>query len=699
MKNWFSIRSKLMILLIASGVGGALALSALGFFSADIALRNATWNQLVATRETKKGCLLRYVDQQLRLFQVFSYQEQLPVALEAFRHGFSEKGGELTTEQENRLVEYYKKDFLPNMPKSSAMTSLADVLPTSKAGAMLQINYIVDNPQPAGKKGLLEARSESLFPGASKDSYDEAHRRFHSLFSRMMTDMNLYDLFLIDHKTGDIVYTVQKEADFATNLESGPYRNSVLAKAFRKARDTPLGERGVVMVDFENYAASFGAPSAFIAAPVILNGEMKGIVVGQVSITALNAAMTSSGRWASEGLGKTGEVYLVGPDSCARTDSRFLIEDRAGYLKLLATLGVNPSTIDAIATSGHSILHQKIATKAVSEALAGNAGTQIIPDYRGVDVLSAYAPIDVAGMRWAIIAEKDMSEALEPLFNLRSNILIATGTASILLTLFALLAARLFLGPIARLQTGVERLKAGELNFEIDATGNDEFAALGGAFNGMVSEIARRNRIIEVKTAEYETLLRNVLPDAVADRFSGGELMVADTFENVSVAYVAILGLSQMMKETTAGEMIRMMNELVDGFDEAAERHGVEKIKTAGDAYLAACGLSTPRLDHRQRIKAFADEIVTIIDRFNEAKGYKLTLQVGLANGEVDAGIVGRKRFVYEILGECVVDARRLALTTNVPGIYMTVDFEAALLPALTSDHEASAETSNRNAR
>lgn len=677
-----------MILLIASGVGGALALSALGFFSADAALRDATWNQLVATRETKKGCLLRYVDQQLRLFQVFSYQEQLPTALDAFRQSFALKGGELTTEQENRLVEYYKKEFLPGMPKGAATPSLDDVLPNSKAGAMLQINYIVDNPQPAGSKGLLEARSDSLFPGVTRDPYDEAHRRFHSLFSRMMADMNMYDLFLIDHKTGDILYTVQKEADFATNLESGPYRNSVLAKAFRKARDNQLGERGVVMVDFENYTASLGAPSAFLAAPVIMNGEMKGIVAGQVSIKALNAAMTSSGRWASEGLGRTGEVYLVGPDSCARTDSRFLLEDSAGYLKLLSDLGTDASTVDAIAASGHSILHQKIATKAVSEALEGNAGTRIIPDYRGVDVLSAYAPIDVAGMRWAIIAEKDMSEALEPLFNLRRNILIATGAVSILLTLLSLLAARLFLGPIARLQTGVERLKAGELDFKIETSGNDEFAALGGAFNGMVSEIARRNSIIEEKTVEYENLLRNVLPDAVADRFSGGELMVADTIDNVSVAYVSIIGLSRMMKETTAGEMIRMMNELVEGFDEAAERHGVEKIKTAGDAYLAACGLSTPRLDHRQRIKAFADEITSILDLFNENKGCKLTLVVGLANGEVDAGIVGRKRFVYEIMGECVVDARRLALTSDTPGVYMTTQFEAALHPLLMSDNE-----------
>jgi len=110
-----------------------------------------------------------------------------------------------------------------------------------------------------------------------------------------------------------------------------------------------------------------------------------------------------------------------------------------------------------------------------------------------------------------------------------------------------------------------------------------------------------------------------------------------------------------------------LLNELVDAFDEAAERHGIEKIKTIGDAYLAACGLSTPRLDHRQRALSFAEEMLAILARYNEAKGCELKVQVGLACGEVDAGIVGRKRFVYELLGECVSEARHLALVDGRP--------------------------------
>jgi len=674
-----SIRSKLMVLLILSGISGALTISVLSYVHAERALREATWNQLVATRETKRECLLRWVDQQFRAFRVFSGEEQLPAAYGAFRAGFDAKAAQLDRTDEQRLVEFYEETFLPALPDRIAERSLDDYLPTTRAGARLQLDYLVDNPHPAGEKSLLETRNPSLFAETGVDAYDEAHRRYHAFFVRLMTEMNLYDLFLVDARNGDVLYTVSKETDFGTNLDTGPYRQSNLAEAYRKARDGRTGDEGVVLVDFDHYRPSFGAPAAFLAAPVVEDGQVVAVVAGQISIDAINDAMTSGGRWQAEGLGNSGEVYLVGPDRTARTDSRFLIEDRDAYLGALRDLGIETDVVDAIAESGHSIISQELDTAAVDQALAGRSGTAIVDDYRGIPVMSAYAPFQIGEMRWGILAEKDVSEALGPLYDLRTYVLAATATVAVVLTLFALWAARVFLGPIARLQRGVERLKEGEVDFRIDAAGNDEFAALGGAFNDMIAEIAQRNRTIAEKTTEYEDLLRNVLPEAVADRYSGGEPMIADTFQNVSIVYASIDGISRMMRGQVADDTIRLLNELVDGFDDAAERHGVEKIKTVGDAYLAACGLSTPRLDHRQRAQAFAEDMESVLNRFNNAKGLDLTLQIGLASGEVDAGIVGRRRFVYEILGDCVTEARRLAYTASGPGIHAGTEFAAAV--------------------
>lgn len=678
-KNRLSIRSKLMVLLVTSGIAGALVVGAIAYVQGEHSLRNATVNQLVSIRATKKGCFERWIDQQLREFRILAGDERLPAAVEAFQNGYTALDAKMDTGDQKRLLEFYGSSFIPQLPPSVDDRSVDTYVPHTNAGARLQLDYIVDNPNPPGKKYLLETRSQSVVPGEVVDAYDAAHRKYHPNFVRLMNETQLYDLFIIDATTGNVIYTVQKEADFGTSLIDGPYRSSALAKAFELARANDVGDNGVALVDFEHYTASFGVPAAFMASPIVVDGRVVAVVAGQLSIDALNNAMTSNGNWVDEGLGKSGESYLVGPDMTARTDSRFLLTDKAGYLEDLKRHGVDEATVASIERDGHSILNQELDTKAVRAALAGSTGTVSTKDYRGVDVMSAYAPIDVDGERWAILVEKDTSEALAPMYRLRRNILLATGAAALVLTLFALWSARSFLRPILRLQGGVRRLESGEDDFTIDASGNDEFAALGTAFNNMIAQVRERNRTIADKTAEYEDLLRNVLPETVADRMSGGDSMVADTFPNVSIGYLSINGLPQLMSGLDASSTIRLLNELVDGFDDAAERHGVEKVRTVGDAYFAACGLSTPRLDHRQRMVAFAQEAIAIVERFNAVKGCELSLQVGLASGEVDAGIVGRRRFVYEILGRCVAEARVLANTGDSPGIRMTPDFESAL--------------------
>ena len=675
MRVCVSVSSKLLIMLIASGVSAALTVGALGYYKAQDALKSAIDDQLVAIRESKKADIVRYFESQERTFQVFASQRQLQDAADAMGKAFVAESKEPSPATVSSLQDFYRKDFLPKFIKGDKTPTLGDYWPRGNAAVRLQQAYIAGNPHAAGQRLELGLNGEKLGDVAG---YSDAHNRFHPDLVKAMRAMRLYDVFLIDARHGDVVYTAQKEADFGTNLDNGPYRNSNLAKVFRLARDNQLGRQGVAVVDFEHYDASFGEPSAFLAAPIVVDGEIRAVVAGQLSIDDLNSTLTSSGHWEAEGLGKTGEVYLVGSDGTSRSDSRFLIEDKKGYLETLSKLDIPKTVIAAIDASNHSILNQKFSTLAVQHALNGETGQDEINDYRGEAVLSAYAPIDVAGLRWSIIAEKDVAEAFAPLYALRNSIFVATGVMAILITFFSMLASRYFLGPIARLQAGVSRLRAGETRFSIPIAGTDEFEELVIAFNDMLSELDERNQVITTKTLEYQKLLRNILPDAVAERVSGGDTLVADTFPNVTIIYAAIFGCGSIMGQSSAKPSIGLLNELVDSFDEAAERHGVEKIKTLGDAYMAACGLSTPRLDHRARAIAFAEEINSILNRFNEAKGTQLRVQVGLATGEVDAGIVGRRRFVYEILGECVVEARQLALTEGHSGINISPSTSAA---------------------
>lgn len=661
MLGHLSIRSKLLILLLLSGIGGAVILGTISLLRASDALRSSINDQLITIRETRKAEVERYFSNQQSSFAVFASQSQLIDTLNQFENGFRASGQVLEQSEFEALYKHYQTRFLPQLTEINKQSlNIDDYLPQSRPARRLQYNYIVDKKRikdklTDGQSGRKTAQTDN------NDVYGRVHDRMHPLLSRAVSQLDLYDLFLIDHKTGDVLYSFSKEVDFATNLETGPYRNSGLARAFRLARDNP-GTTWPIITDFSNYEPSKLQPASFIAMPVLRDNELRGIAVGQLSITSLNDTLTSDRKWKQQGLGDSGEVYLVGPDYKLRTDNRFYLEDSFGYIEALVAANAPEAQRHFVVRTETTILNQTVNTQTARKAISGETGLEIVRDFREAEVLSAYAPIEVAGLQWAILAEKNLAEAQAPMTDLRRNILLLTGGIAIALTLVSLLAAASFLRPINRLKEGVERVSQGDDTHRLSVVGTDEFAVLSSAFNDMIDGIRQRNEVIAAKTSEYKNLLRSILPEAVAARVSEGDTFVADTFENVTAIYANIDGFTSVMKVVDAGEMIRLMNELIDGFDEAAERHGVEKIKTVGDVYLAACGLPTPRLDHTQRAYDFALEMLTITDRFNKANNANFSLRVGMDCGEVDVGIVGRRRFVYEILGECVVQARTLAL-------------------------------------
>ena len=134
-----------------------------------------------------------------------------------------------------------------------------------------------------------------------------------------------------------------------------------------------------------------------MATPVFDGTTLRGIIAAQLNIDAINSFMTSEGNWAQEGMGSSGEVYLVGGDKNLRTSSRFLIEDKPGYIQALRSAAVPSDKIMLIENTGIAILNQPVTTIASENALRGQSATEIVKDYRGVDVLSSYAPIEIGG--------------------------------------------------------------------------------------------------------------------------------------------------------------------------------------------------------------------------------------------------------------------------------------------------------------
>lgn len=237
-----------------------------------------------------------------------------------------------------------------------------------------------------------------------------------------------YDLFLI-HPEGNVFYTVCHEPDYQTNILNGKYSDSNLGQLVRKVKET----KKAGIVDFAPYAPSNGAPAAFIAQPVVRHGEVEVIVALQIPLEGINAIMQLR-----EGMGQTGESYLVGPDKRMRSDS-FL--DKTGH-------SVTASFAGTVKDNG-------VDTEASREALSGKTDAKIITDYNGNPVLSSYTPVKVGDVTWALIAEVDEAEAYAGLktFRFVLGVLAAISVTAILS--IAILFARSITKPITRIIEGL----------------------------------------------------------------------------------------------------------------------------------------------------------------------------------------------------------------------------------------------------
>ncbi len=167
--------------------------------------------------------------------------------------------------------------------------------------------------------------------------------------------------------------------------------------------------------------------------------------------------------------------------------------------------------------------------------------------------------------------------------------------------------------------------------------------------------------LAERAKAETDALLRNILPDSVVERLrdTPGQL-VADAHDNAAILFTDISGFVALARRLGAERTVRLLNELVTEFDILAERHGVEKIKTIGDAYMAAAGIPDPVPDPALRLARLALDMQGVVSRLRDSTGEEIHMRVGLAAGPVMAGVIGRRKFTYDVWGDTVNLAARL---------------------------------------
>ena len=197
-------------------------------------------------------------------------------------------------------------------------------------------------------------------------------------------------------------------------------------------------------------------------------------------------------------------------------------------------------------------------------------------------------------------------------------------------------------------------------------------AGVVGASTSLFRERALRKefRASEARLREHEqylSLLYMLVPQAIAERIHRGEFPIADTYPEVTILFADLVGFTELAGNLPPREVVQMLNELIQRFDETATRYGVEKVKTIGDGYMAMCG---PPVEEERRARAvaqLAQEMLSIVEAFPQRTSHNLKLRIGINTGTVVAGVIGRSRFTYDIWGDAVNLASRMQ-STGVPG-------------------------------
>ncbi|MBS0658414.1 MAG: hypothetical protein JSR82_09255 [Verrucomicrobia bacterium] len=181
------------------------------------------------------------------------------------------------------------------------------------------------------------------------------------------------------------------------------------------------------------------------------------------------------------------------------------------------------------------------------------------------------------------------------------------------------------------------------------------------------AELEQAYHALEAEKERSEHLLLNILPRLIAERLKQKQAVIADHFETVSVLFVDIVGFTQLSQKTTPEAVVSMLNDIFTRFDVLTERYGLEKIKTIGDCYMVTAGVPEARTDHAHAIAQMALDLRDEIESFNADHGSQLAVRIGFHSGPVVAGVIGRKKFIFDIWGDTVNTASRME-STGQPG-------------------------------
>jgi methyl-accepting chemotaxis protein len=489
------------ILIITGLICTSVVLGYISSQQSKLALEEANIEKLNAIKYSTTAQLETYFDQVAQQVKNVANNKAIIKGTKQLRFSFSNYQSSDDAEKQKAAVsDYYNNIFLNEYKKSNPnknpnLDNLVNQLtPNSLA---LQYEYIAKNKYPFYEKHKL--LSDGKF-----NAYASAHQNIHQSL-KVYTEQYDYDeVYVVDAKKGVVMYSVNKNIDYAVSLTEGYFADTDLGAAYRGAlKITPDQLNTVYLTDFSFYMPSFDEPELFISKPIYEGKKISGVLIFKLSSDAMNQIITYKNDWKKNGLEKTGETFLVGNDGLMRSNSRMLNEDADQYKNLLKKQDIKQQTLDAIEHHQTSILLHPVNSPAVDSALAGNEGTVRYQKYTGREVISSYSPIKLFNNEWAIISEMDYKEATYAATVLSKKLTyssIITALIVILASIFAtLLFSRSLVAPIIKTVEVMRDIAQGEgdLTARLDEGRSDEIGELAKWFNTFTKKV--QSVILDIK--------------------------------------------------------------------------------------------------------------------------------------------------------------------------------------------------------
>ena len=654
--NQLSIKSRLTALVLGTSLSSLLIAGILSWLQVRRAFQTQVFEHLTSVRASKGKQLEDYFSMLEGHIATLSEDQMIVSAMVELNSGYRELQNQAIADDWMTAIDgYYADDFLPALSKNVQSVQIAaNYRPTSQAGQYLQYQYIVKN----GTTNKIE-----LDDAGDGSAYSRAHVRYHPLFRNLLVEFGYNDLYLINYTTGEVVYSTHKNVDYGTSLDRGPYRRSNLADVIASVRNDP-GRRFVQVADYRPYVPTYSTPAAFYAAPIYNGPHIVGILAVQFPVARIRTILTGHQEWEQDGLGETGQVYVVGADFLMRSTDRSRLEAPDIYQERLERLGLSPQTLNLVETLDTSILLHPVETAATEAALAGNINTEIVSDYRGMSVLSSYAPLRLKGLRWAILAEMEQAEAFGPVTALQIYMGILGVILMLLIAWLANVAAHSFAQPIQTILEVAGRIRAGERDVDIDIGGDSKSGQLAEALQGVLQDLHAQETLTAEKEAANVALLENMMPVPMAARVRQEPLPIFDTVQQVTVLVARLTGLQELTTQGDPQTITDTLNRLITTFDDKARTYGLEPHLTLDNTYVATCGLAQVFLDHQERAVNFALDLVRLVESGQDGFPPTLDLQIGIHSGGAIAGVVGtandRGKFMYKLWGNITTIALEL---------------------------------------